>query len=270
MRSDVGLALSGFVRAPAFAARHGLAWLFLVPALLWAAFAVGLFAFTTWLVGRAETWIMHALKAGPLGDEAADLHGLWSYVKVFFESGGAMVLLIAVKLALFFLFALVNKYIVLIVLAPVLAYASERTEEIVTGRRSPFSLPQLVRDAARGVRMALRNGFLELGLNVLIWAATLAFPFLAPLSVVLVLTVSAYFYGFSMFDLVFERRRMSVRASVRAARANPGLVLTNGGLFMLLAKVPLVGLMLVPVMAAIGAALAWVEKERATGGHPPA
>ncbi len=267
MHSDAGHAFTGFFRAPAFALRNGMAWLFVVPGLLWLAFAFGLFALSTWLAGQAEGWIMRLVGGGTLGDEQADLHGLWSYVKVFFENGGAMVLLVAVKLTLFFLFALMNKYIVLIVLSPVLAYASERTEELATGRSFPFSLPQLLRDTWRGVRMAVRNGIIELAINLLVWAVTLAVPILAPLSVAVVFLVSAYFYGFSMFDYVFERRRLSVRESMRAARAHPGMVLTIGGLFMVLAKLPLLGLMFVPLMAAIGASLAWVGKERNTTPH---
>jgi uncharacterized protein involved in cysteine biosynthesis len=57
-----------------------------------------------------------------------------------------------------------------------------------------------------------------------------------------------------------------VRASVRTVNANSGMVLMNGALFALLAKVPLVGLMCAPVMAAIGASLAWVEREQEASG----
>lgn len=195
-----------------------------------------------------------------------ELHGFWAYARAFFEGTGAVVLLVAVKLALFFLFALVNKYIVLVVMSPLLAYASERAEEHLTGRVHPFSLAQLLRDSLRGALIALRNGLLELAINLLVWIATLFMPVAAPISALLLFGVSAYFYGFSMFDYVFERRRMGVRESVRAVNANSGMVLVNGALFALLAKVPLLGLMCAPLMAAIGASLAWVEREQGPSG----
>lgn len=260
MTGDLWRALTCFLKAPAFALSHRMAWMFLVPALLWVAFAAGLFALSTWLVGLLEPWL-HGLVGAGEAPRQEDLHGLWAYVQAFFQGTGAVLLLVAVKLALIFLFALVNKYIVLIVLSPLLAYASERAEEHLTGRSYPFSPAQLVKDAGRGVLIALRNGALELTINLVVWVGTLFVPVLAPLSAVLLLLVSAYFYGFSMFDYVFERRRMGLRASVRAVNTHVGMVLVNGALFALLAKVPLVGLMFAPLMAAIGASLAWVGKE---------
>lgn len=265
MWTDAALALRAFFRSPAFALRHGMGWLFLVPALLWVAFAVGLFALSTWMVGLVEPWLRGLVTPGG-APPMEELHGFWAYARAFFEGTGAVVLLVAVKIALFFLFALVNKYIVLIALSPLLAYASERAEEHLTGRVHPFSLVQLLRDSLRGALIALRNGVLELAINLLVWAATLFMPLAAPFSALLLFGVSAYFYGFSMFDYVLERRRLGVRESVRAVNAHGGMVLMNGALFALLAKVPLVGLMCAPLMAAIGASLAWMEREQGPPG----
>jgi CysZ protein len=140
-----------------------------------------------------------------------------------------------------------------------LAYASERTEEVLTGRSHPFSLQQLIKDALRGALIALRNGVLELGITVGIWMLTLLVPVLSPVSFMLLFAVSAYFYGFSMVDYVFERRRMRIGESVRAVNDRMGIVLANGALFSLLMKVPFFGVMFAPAMAAIGASIAMVE-----------
>jgi CysZ protein len=110
----------------------------------------------------------------------------------------------------------------------------------------------------------LRNGFLELSITLLLWTVTFFMPLLIPVSAVLLFLVSAYFYGFSMFDYAFERRRMRVTESVRKVNANLGMVLANGALFSLLSKLWIVGLVCVPLMAAVGATLALVEKEQAT------
>ena len=75
------------------------------------------------------------------------------------------------------------------------------------------------------------------------------------LMLILLFAVSAYFYGFSMFDYVFERRRMRIGESVKAVNDRSGAVLANGALFSLLMKLPLAGVMLAPVMASIGAVL---------------
>jgi CysZ protein len=123
---------------------------------------------------------------------------------------------------------------------------------------------QLLKDAGRGILIALRNGFLELSITLLLWTVTFFMPLLIPVSAVLLFLVSAYFYGFSMFDYAFERRRMRVTESVRKVNANLGMVLANGALFSLLSKLWIVGLVCVPLMAAVGATLALVEKEQAT------
>ncbi len=270
MISDIGLGAKGFFGAFGFIRRHHMGWLFLVPALLWVLFALGLFSFSTWLVGLAGEWWTGLLGVELPATERTGLDGLLDDLKAFFSGAGAVVMLVVIKIALFFLLALVNKYIVLIVLSPLMAYASELAEEKLTGRSFPFSLSQLVKDTGRGILIALRNGALELTIGLLVWTATLFMPLLAPLSAVLLFLVSAYFYGFSMFDYAFERRRMRVGESVRMVNANLGMVLVNGALFSLLSKIWVVGLVCVPLMAAVGATLALVEKEQATAPRPAA
>ena len=103
--------------------------------------------------------------------------------------------------------------------------------------------------------MALRNGLVEVVLSIAIWVATLLLPILAPISMVALFLVSAYFYGFSMFDYVYERRRLHIGETVRAVNDRLGAVLANGACFSLLMKVPLLGVMLAPGMASVGAVM---------------
>lgn len=249
---DFGRGFSGFFRALRFALDNRMGWMFLVPALLWVLLAFGLYAVLQGPVDRLSDWIAQHLQLPvEAGEEDA-----WSRVKAFLNGARELGVAILLKLAVAYVLFLANKYIVLILLSPLLAYASERTEEILTGRRFPFGLAQLARDAVRGALVATRNAVLELALVVGIWFLTLLVPLLAPVSFILLFAVSAYFYGFSMFDYVFERRRMRIGESVKAVNDRSGAVLANGALFSLLMKLPLAGVMLAPVMASIGAVLA--------------
>jgi len=160
------------------------------------------------------------------------------------------------KLAIFWLVGLMGKYVVLLFLSPLLAYASERTEELLTGTSLPFQWGRWLREMLRGMMMALRNGTLEMGITVLAWAATLFLPVLAPVTALLLWGVSCWFYGFSMFDYLHERKGLGLRASVRAARDRGGMVLANGVLFNLLMKVPVLGMITAPLLSAVGAVLA--------------
>jgi len=255
MLRDLRLGLSGFLRAFGFALRHGMGWMFIAPTVLFALLVYLFFQAVQGPVNELSAWLAALLEL-PVG--AAE-GSLWSDVKAFLNGARELFVLILLKVAVLYVLFKVNKYLVLILLSPMLAYASERTEEVLTGRSHPFSLQQLIKDALRGALIALRNGVLELGITVGIWMLTLLVPVLSPVSFMLLFAVSAYFYGFSMVDYVFERRRMRIGESVRAVNDRMGIVLANGALFSLLMKVPFFGVMFAPAMAAIGASIAMVE-----------
>ncbi len=255
-----GHGINGFMRALGFALRNGMGWMFLIPALLWVLLAFGMYTLLQGPVQLLSDWVGGHL-AIPM---AADEQGAWRDIKAFFNGARELLVAIVLKLAVAYLLFVANKYIVLVLLSPLLAYASERTEEILTGRSWPFSWGRLLKDALRGALVAMRNGLLELSISIGVWAITLLVPLFAPLSIVILFLVSAYFYGFSMFDYLFERRRLRIGESVRAVNDRLGAVMANGALFSLLMKLPLLGLMFAPVMAAVGAVLAeeGVEKKR--------
>jgi len=229
-----------------------------VPVLLWLLLFFGFFAVLQGPAEELSQWLGGMLQ---LPVDATDA-SWWSSAKAFLSGAWELLTLIVLKAAIAYVLYKVNKYLVLILLSPLLAYASERTEEVLTGRIYPFTWGQLLKDALRGALIAARNGILELGISVGIWFLTLFVPLLAPVSFILLFIMSSYFYGFSMFDYVFERRRLRIRESTRAVNDRLGLVMANGSLFQLGMMVPLFGIMFTPVMAAIGASLATVEKER--------
>jgi CysZ protein len=252
MIEGMAAAFSGFFSAFQFILRNGLGWLFLVPALLWVILSIGLFALLSGPVNDLALWISDLIQI----DTPAMEEGLWRSIVQLLQGAGNLMIVIVLKIAIAWLLFTLNKYIVLILLSPVLAYASERAEEIITGRRHPFRVMHLLKDALRGSVIAMRNGILELLLSAVVWMLTLLLPFTVPLSVALLFLISAWFYGFSTFDYIFERRRMRVGESVQAINERIHLVVVNGALFSLLMKIPLVGMTFAPVMAAVGAVLA--------------
>ncbi|MEZ4739519.1 MAG: EI24 domain-containing protein [Flavobacteriales bacterium] len=254
---DAWSGADGFLKAFGFVRRNGMAWMFLVPVLLWVLLA---YLGYSLLEGPVEAFNdrVAAYLDIPVEEGSTDP---WSAIKAFFNDAREVIMAFVLKLAVGYLLFIANKYIVLVLLSPLLAYASERTEEILIGKRFPFNWGRLIRDALRGAGIALRNALLEITFTVVIWALTLLIPIITPISVVLLFFVSAYFYGFSTFDYVFERRRMRIGESVRAVNERIGAVVANGSLFNVLMKVPLLGVMFAPVLASVGAALAVLVKE---------
>lgn len=272
---DFSIGLRGFGRAFGFAMRNGLWWMFLVPVVLWLLFASGILWVSTEAVELVSGWVSMFWDIDVPATDRTGMEGAWDDAKGFLNSARDVIVLFAVKAALWFLFGLVGKYLVLILLSPLLAYASERTEEIVTGLTVPFDLGQFVRDVGRGIVMALRNGFNELSIAVVLWACTLFVAVLAPVTAVVLWLISSWFYGFSMFDYIFERQRMGIGASAHAARERRGIVLANGMLFNFLMNPPFlhwvfgplfsgICFCIVPVVASIGAVLSWHEAKNPT------
>lgn len=239
-------------------------WMFLVPIALYILLSVAVYKA---LQAPMED-LMNAVSAtleipvDPTVEEGWD--GFVNSAKGALNATRDFLLTWILRLGIAYLLFLVNKYIVLILLAPLMAYASERAEEIITGQHVPFRWVQLLRDALRGALLAARNGVLEAVITLVIWVLTLLIPLLAPLAVVLLFLVSSYFYGFSMFDYILERRRATVRESVRGINQRMGMVVANGALFSLLMKVPLLGIMTAPLMGSVGAVLAEVRHKEGT------
>ncbi len=244
-------AAKGFFGAFRFLLRQGMGWMFLVPVLLWILLAYGLFVVLSGPVDQLTLWTADRLRI-----EVSDPAGFWNDVAAFLNDAQELVMVILLKLAIAYVLYTLNKYIVLILLSPLLSYASERTEEIVSGRQFQFSIARLMQEAFRGSLIALRNGILEIVLTIGIWLITLLLPIAVPLSVIALFLVSAYFYGYSMFDYIFERQRMNAHDSTFNVNARLPMVLANGALFSLFMKIPLLGITFGPLMAASGAVLA--------------
>ena len=143
---DFGLGLEGFFRAPGLCLRHGLWWLFLAPIALWLLLAYGMFHGLEAAADAAGAWARSRLH---LPEQAGDA-SWWAALKDWGNRASAAAARWVLRLALGYLLLVANKYIVLVLLSPLMAHASEKAEEALSGRTYPFSLPQLLEDARQG------------------------------------------------------------------------------------------------------------------------
>ncbi|MCW3072714.1 MAG: hypothetical protein JWO44_2604 [Bacteroidetes bacterium] len=170
----------------------------------------------------------------------------------------SFVLGIGLKIIFFFVYSILLKNLVLIVLSPVLALISERADEIITGNTYPFSFPQLIKDALRGSLIAICNTFIQLGL-VLCCFALMLIPVIGWFAPVFLVIINYYFYGFSMMDYTSERYKLNAAASMRFARKNKGLAIGNGFIFALLFAIPFAGVIIAPILSVIAATVVSIE-----------
>jgi len=186
---------------------------------------------------------------------------------------GEKTVAILLWIMMFFIAHKIIKYVVLILMSPVMALLSERTEKILTGNEYPFSISQLLKDVWRGVLLATRNIFVELGILILIWMLnvflTSFFPpitiITTPLSFILGITLSSYFYGFATIDYFNERRKFNIYDSYHYVRQNKGIAVGNGFVFWGLINIPIlgtyIGTVFAPILCSTGAVLALYKKD---------
>lgn len=246
---QVGLAIKSYGKAISFVFEKGL-WVYFIYAIIIAALLTfGGFQvvqmFSNWLEGFIVSYFDTSSTEGWLSFLGTALHFLLS---------------IGLKILFFFIFSTFSKYILLILMSPIMALLSERTEEIITGKVYPFNLGQFVKDILRGILIALRNMFIEFAFIFLgfliVWI-----PVIGWVSALFLIVLSYYFYGFSMMDYVNERRRKGISESVSYVRKNKGLAIGNGFVFALIFAIPYIGGMMAAVFAPVAACIAVIELE---------
>lgn len=264
---DVRLGLRSYSKSFGFIRRNGMLHFYLYPILLIVLLAATSFFGIQSLVDLISEWLN-----GLMGVEEIPADDFWGKTKAFFSEAGRYIVQVLIWASLVLVFYKLQKYIVLIVMSPIMALVSERTDEIVTGNRYPFSLKQVVRDVLRGVGIALRNGAIELLITVVLLTLNLLVTIFfspltlitSPLVTVALFVIGAYFYGFSTMDYTSERYRLKMAESVQLVRRNRGLAVANGSVFMLWLIVPFfgtyIGTIIAPITCTVGATLALLEK----------
>ncbi len=234
--------IEAYSRAWSFIRDHSL-WLYMViPGLISLLFGIGAIV----LAWRS---------AAPMGDWIIE-HYPWDFGSGFLTSIAGYIGYFAVGLLAY----LSYKYVVLILVAPFMSPLSETVEETITGDTSgvQFSVSRFIREIWRGLRVSLRNLLREIFYTVVLLLLGLI-PVVGIITGPAILLVQAYFAGFGNMDYTLERH-FGVRDSADFVKDYRGLAIANGGVFMLLLMVPIVGLFVAPCLATVAGTLETVER----------
>ncbi len=217
---QLSLGWGTYSEAHRFIKQHKLYKLFILPVLI----NVALFGLMVWLgVGWAQSFTDTMYAWFGVNDAQWDSFD-WLKTVIYWS------LSILINLVILILYLSTIRYIMLILIAPILAYVSERTEELATGRSYPFSLSQLLKDAWRGIGIAVRNGIAELLLTILLLALGFI-PVIGWITPFFLFIVQSYFFGFSMLDYYFERQKLSGTESRRLIYSYKWVAVGNGAYF---------------------------------------
>tara|TARA_B110000285_G_scaffold4804_1_gene5109 strand:- start:208 stop:1092 length:885 start_codon:yes stop_codon:yes gene_type:complete len=134
------------------------------------------------------------------------------------------------------------RYIIIIMISPVLSIVSEKVEKIITGNKYKFNLKQLVKDIKRTINLAIRNIFFEFGivyglaliLYIIFWIVPAPEGTAKFISVQFAMIIAFYYYGFGFIDFMNERRRLTIKESVKFVKKHKGFAIALGLFFSLL------------------------------------
>jgi CysZ protein len=141
------------------------------------------------------------------------------------------------------------KYVVQVILAPILSNLSVAVERKVLGMEPiEMTWKEAIQDIGRSLSLAIRNSIHEL-------FTCLALSFLPVVGQAGCIAVSSYFYGFGYMDYVMERKRMTIPQSVAFCREHKGLAMGIGIVMYLMMLVPVIGWMFAPTYATVAATL---------------
>ncbi len=213
--------VSSYIEGTKFIFKHKLWYYFIFPAIL----SLGIFMLGQYFVSL-ELDINEKLKA----NNPKNLNELiWLNIELVISDG------------FYVIFTKFTKYIVIIILSPLLAMLSEKMEEILTGNVYPFNFTQLVHDVRRGVKIALRNMFWEYFFLVVVLGLAAFFPkneFKAVLIFSIPLIIGFYYYGFGFIDFINERRRLNIQQSTYFVRNHRGLAMSIGAVYSIVFMIP--------------------------------
>jgi CysZ protein len=272
---QINLGLSTYAEAHRFIIKHRWYGYFLIPIVL-NLLLLGLFTYAG--VQLSEAFITWFYNVTGLESTTTEATGFFIKVLLFVVE---VVMVLLVLIVYMFIF----RYIILILLSPLLAYLSEKTEKKLTGETHPFSFSRFVKDVLRGIRIAFKNGIKEVGFSILFLIAQFipVLGFLAPVAIFL---TESYFFGFSMMDYYHERHRLSTGASNELIKKYKWVAIANGAVFNLmvlstslvmvafpfivglvlryLLVIPVIALSIAPIYSVIAATMAAI-KIRETG-----
>lgn len=241
---EIIIAIESYFDAHNFIRKHKLWKWILIPGIIYMLlFTVGMYYF--WIsTGNAVNWLSEKTGLIPWLQKQRN-----EFVSFLFLMIGIML-----RLVLTFFYFSLFKYLFLIIGSPVFAYLSEKTTSIIEGKEFPFSFSQLMKDAWRGSKLALRNTIWQ---TVYLFALFLLsfVPLVGWITPLIALFIECYYYGFSMMDYSCERNKMSPSQSIDFIGRHRGLAIGNGLMFYLMHGLILIGWIIAPAYAVVAATL---------------
>ena len=228
----------------------------LVWILLWVASIYGLFL----LADGVSDWLNDKVNFNSIPES-----GHWlSFARPYLIGVFSFLIKLIFKILFWLVSGTFVKYVLLIILSPVFALLSEKTEEKLTGKEFPFSFKQLLKDILRGVFICLRNMMIEYLFIIICFIASVFFPPLFFVTTPFLLFLGWYFVGFALLDYNCERHKFKAGQSIALIRKNKGYACGIGLVYCFFLALPflpgqVLGMMFGPASAVVGSTISFLE-----------
>jgi CysZ protein len=241
---EIIIAIQSYFDAHNFIQKHKLWKWILIPGIIYMLlFSIGMYYF--WIsTGNAVNWLSERTGLIPWLQKQRN-----EFLSFLFLMIGIML-----RLVLTFFYFSLFKYVFLIIGSPVFAYLSEKTASIIEGKDFPFSFSQLMKDAWRGSKLALRNTVWQMVYLFALFLLSFV-PLVGWITPLIALFIECYYYGFSMMDYSCERNKMSPSQSIDFIGRHRGLAIGNGLIFYMMHGLIIIGWIVAPAYAVVAATL---------------
>jgi CysZ protein len=243
---EIVIAFQSFGEANRFIREHKMLKWIIFPGIIYTLLFIAAMILFAGSANNAVTWLSEQLRIEPWLEKERS-----PFLSFLFVMAGIML-----RLVLFLFYFSLFKYLILIIGSPVFAYLSEKTEALIENREHRFDWKQLLPDAIRGAKLALRNAGWQTVYMIAIILLSLI-PVAGWIAPLIAIIVECYYYGFSMLDYGLARNDFSVPKSIFYAGRHKGLSIGNGIVFYLMHMV----VVFAPAFAIIAANLS-VLKEK--------
>jgi len=231
--SQIQLGAKSYFGSLRFLYNNGLMYVFAFPLVLSILLFALEFSLFEMAINPLEEMFHAQLKAIPRLNEFITGYGEWIW----------WIVSLLLHIIFFLFFSYTAGFIMLIILSPLLAWLSEQIESKARGVKFDASFAQIMADAFRGVRIAVRNMMLELSFALLLLFAGFI-PVIGWFAPIVLYLVSSYYYGFSFLDYTNERHRRGVRESIMHIHMHKWLAISIGAGFALMMLIPWLGFIL--------------------------
>ena len=170
---------------------------------------------------------------GKLVDYTLDHIKQWLNFSEFWNSFLEGLVMVLVRLLVIVVFIFLGGFIIIMLMTPIYAVLSEKTEFYYNKKTYNVTVKQFLRDIVRGLTLALRNMGIEVLFTIILFTAGLI-PVIGWFSPIVLFFISSYFFGFSFMDFSNERLGRNRQQSITFTRKYKWVAIANGSVYALL------------------------------------